>query len=101
MLALNRSLQNGVYILINVLRALASIISMCNLHVTFLSKIPPIFYTIYKRNVSSIQCKMGLRRSTTARKVDPMSLIFINFNINTESLTLHTAITTTITGHVI
>jgi hypothetical protein len=35
-----------------------------------------MLYTIYKWNVSSIQCKMGLRWSTTARKVDPLSLIF-------------------------
>jgi hypothetical protein len=41
MLALNRSLLNGEYILIYVLKALKSIISMCNLHVTFLSKITP------------------------------------------------------------
>jgi hypothetical protein len=39
-----------------------------------------IFYTIYKWIVSSIQCKMGLRRSTTAR-VDSRSLIQIYFNI--------------------
>jgi hypothetical protein len=39
MLALNHSLLNREYALINVLMALASIISICNLHVTFLSKI--------------------------------------------------------------
>jgi uncharacterized membrane protein (DUF485 family) len=33
MLVLNRSLLNREYILMNVLKALASIISMCNLHV--------------------------------------------------------------------
>jgi cellobiose-specific phosphotransferase system component IIC len=33
MLALNRSLLNREHILMNVLKALASIISMCNLHV--------------------------------------------------------------------
>jgi hypothetical protein len=33
-----------------------------------------ILYTIYKWNVSPIQCKMVLRRSTIARKVDPLSL---------------------------
>jgi hypothetical protein len=41
MLALNRSLLNREYILMNVLKALASIISMCNLHVILLSKITP------------------------------------------------------------
>jgi D-alanyl-lipoteichoic acid acyltransferase DltB (MBOAT superfamily) len=44
MLALNRSLLNREYTLIHVLKALASIISMCNLHVIFLSKITPRFY---------------------------------------------------------
>jgi hypothetical protein len=67
MLALNRSIFSRIYILINALKALAAIISMCNLHVTFLSKITPRYF-IDKWNVSSIQCKMGLRPSTTARK---------------------------------
>jgi hypothetical protein len=40
-LVLNRSLLNREYILINILKVLASIISMCNLHETFLSKITP------------------------------------------------------------
>jgi hypothetical protein len=35
MLELNRSLLNREYILINVLKALASIISMCNLHIIY------------------------------------------------------------------
>jgi hypothetical protein len=35
MLVLNRTLLNREYMLINVLKALASIISICNLHVTF------------------------------------------------------------------
>jgi hypothetical protein len=38
MLVLSRSLLNREYVLIIVLKALALIISMCNLHVTFLSK---------------------------------------------------------------
>jgi hypothetical protein len=46
MLVLNRSLLNREYILINVLKALASIISMCNLHVT-LSKITPRYFTLF------------------------------------------------------
>jgi hypothetical protein len=41
MLALHRSLLNREYTLINVLKVLASIISMCNLHVILLSKITP------------------------------------------------------------
>jgi hypothetical protein len=39
MLALNHSLLNRKYTLINVLKALASFISMYNLHITLLSKI--------------------------------------------------------------
>jgi hypothetical protein len=45
MLALKRSLFNGEYILINVLKALASVISMCSLHVTLLSKITLRYFT--------------------------------------------------------
>jgi hypothetical protein len=44
MLALKRSLLNREYIIMNVLKALASIISMCNLHVILLSKITPRSY---------------------------------------------------------
>jgi hypothetical protein len=55
MLALNRPLFNKEYTLINVQKALDSIISMCNLHVFFLSKITPeILYTIYKYFIHSM-----------------------------------------------
>jgi hypothetical protein len=76
MLALNRSLLNREYSLMNVLKALASIIFMCNFHVTFLSKITAryVFNAIYKWSISPIQCKMRQRRSTTVREVDPLSL---------------------------
>jgi hypothetical protein len=47
MLVINRSLLNRKYILINVLKALASIISMCNLHLTFLSKITLRYFTLF------------------------------------------------------
>jgi hypothetical protein len=47
MLVLNPSLLNKEYILINVLKALASIISMCNLHVTLLSKITPRYFVLF------------------------------------------------------
>jgi hypothetical protein len=58
MLVLNRSLLNREYILINVLKALASIISMCNLHVTFLSKITPRYFTLftYGSYISASHC---------------------------------------------
>jgi hypothetical protein len=47
MLVLNRSLMNREYILINVLKALALIISVCNLRVTFSSKITPRYFTLF------------------------------------------------------
>jgi hypothetical protein len=49
MLALNRSLLNREYTLIYVLKALASTISMCNLHVIFLSKITPRYLMLYTK----------------------------------------------------
>jgi hypothetical protein len=59
MLVLDRSILNKEYTLINVLRTLASIISMCNLHVTFLSKITRR-HTVYEWNVlSSIRWDSG------------------------------------------
>jgi hypothetical protein len=52
MLALNRSLLNREYTLINVLKALASIICMCNLHVIFLSKITPRYLMLFTNGIS-------------------------------------------------
>jgi hypothetical protein len=46
MLELNRSLLNREYILMNVLKALALIISIFNLHVILLSKITPRHFTL-------------------------------------------------------
>jgi hypothetical protein len=51
MLALNRSLLNRECILINVLKALSSIICMCNLHVTFLSKITPRYFMLFANGI--------------------------------------------------
>jgi hypothetical protein len=47
MLALNRSLLNREYTIIYVTNALVSIISMCNLHVTFSSKITPRYFRLF------------------------------------------------------
>jgi hypothetical protein len=47
MLALNCSLLNMEYNLMNVLKFLASIFSMCNLHVILLSKITPRYFTLF------------------------------------------------------
>jgi hypothetical protein len=51
MLALNHSLLNREYILMNVLKVLASIISMCNLHVIFLSNITPRYFTLFTNGI--------------------------------------------------
>jgi hypothetical protein len=51
MLTLNRSLLNREYILMNVLKALASIISMCNLHVILLSENTPRYFTIFTNGI--------------------------------------------------
>jgi hypothetical protein len=58
MLAFNRSLLNGECILVNVLKALASIISMCNLHVNLLSMITPRYFTLF---TNGIFCPFNVR----------------------------------------
>jgi hypothetical protein len=55
MLALNRSLLNMEYILINVSFDRFYVQSPCNFLIEHYTE---IFYAIYKWNVSSIQCKM-------------------------------------------
>jgi hypothetical protein len=40
-----------------------------------------IFYTIYKWNVPSIECKKRLGCSNSMREVDCPSLVFIDFNV--------------------
>jgi hypothetical protein len=87
MLVLNRSLLNKEYNVMNVLKALASAISMCNLHVILLSK---IFYTIDKWDITSIQRKRRIRRSISMSEVDRPSLFFIDFNIPTFTPGRHT-----------
>jgi hypothetical protein len=47
MLAFNCSLLNREYDLMNVLKALASIFSVCNLHVILLSKVTPKYLTLF------------------------------------------------------
>jgi hypothetical protein len=51
MLVLNRSLMNREYILINILKALASINSIRNLHETFLSKITLRYFTLFTNGI--------------------------------------------------
>jgi hypothetical protein len=47
MLAFNRSLLKREYFLMNVRKALALFLSMCNLHVNLLSKITPRYFTLF------------------------------------------------------
>jgi hypothetical protein len=47
MLMLNHLLLNREYNVMNVLKTLASIVSMCNLHVILSSKITPRYFTLF------------------------------------------------------
>jgi hypothetical protein len=47
MLVLNRLLLNREYVVINALEALDSIISLCDLHVIFLSNITQRYFTLF------------------------------------------------------
>jgi hypothetical protein len=78
MLALNRSLLNREYDLIYVLKALASTISTCNLHVILLLK---ILHDSGRGYVPSVQREASLSWSKSVREVDGPSVISINFNV--------------------
>jgi hypothetical protein len=52
MLVFNFSLLNMEYNLMNVLKALASVISMCNFYVILLSKITPRYFTLLTNGMS-------------------------------------------------
>jgi hypothetical protein len=51
MLTLNRSLLNRDYNLMDVLKALASIISICSIHVILLSKITPRYFSLFTKGM--------------------------------------------------
>jgi hypothetical protein len=51
MLVLNRLLLNRGYVVINAPKALASIISMCHLHVIFLSNITLRYFTLFPNGI--------------------------------------------------
>jgi hypothetical protein len=61
MLAFNRSLLNRKYNLMNALKALASIFSMCNLHVILLSKITTKYFTLL---TNGMFCPFNVRRES-------------------------------------
>jgi hypothetical protein len=65
-LALNRSHLNREYTLINVLKALASIISICSLHVTFLSKITPKYFALF---TNGMFLPFNVRRDSGGRRL--------------------------------
>jgi hypothetical protein len=48
MLVLNHSLLNKEYVPINALKALASIIFICSLHVIFVPNSTPIYFTLFR-----------------------------------------------------
>jgi hypothetical protein len=66
MLVLNRSLLNSQYLLISVLKALDSMISMCNLNITFLSKIKPRYFTLF---TDGIFRSFSVRRDSGGRRL--------------------------------
>jgi hypothetical protein len=51
MLVLNRLLLNREYVVINALKALASIVYMCDLHVIFLSNITSRYFTLFTNGI--------------------------------------------------
>jgi hypothetical protein len=62
MLALNCSLFNSEETVINVLKTLASIISMYNLHIIlFIEEYTEIFYMIREGDIPSVQSEMNFR----------------------------------------
>jgi hypothetical protein len=52
LVVLNRSLLNRGYILMNVLKALASIVCMCSFHVNFLSRITLRCFMLFTNGIS-------------------------------------------------
>jgi hypothetical protein len=61
MLAFNHLLLNSECNLMNVRKALASIVSMCNFHVILLSKITPRYFTLF---TNGMYCPFNVRRES-------------------------------------
>jgi hypothetical protein len=82
MLVLNVSLLNRAYSLINVLKALASVISMSGLLVIFLLNITPRYFTLF---TNGMFYSFSVRRDSGGLiqwgEVDCPSLVFIDFNV--------------------
>jgi hypothetical protein len=105
MLELKRSLLNRRYILMTVLKALALIDSMCDLHVIFLSKItkkaklrglcPPRYFTLFTNGISClfnlyhnifITYSLGLFMMVLRISVLPLVLSLISMIIHLSSV---------------
>jgi hypothetical protein len=54
-----------------------------SLHIILISKITPRYFMIDEEGIPSIQCKMKLKGPKSVRKVDSLSLIFIDFYVPT------------------
>jgi hypothetical protein len=80
MLALNRSLLNREYTLINVPKTLASIIYMGNLMSFSYRKLHRDILRYLQMEYSVHSCKMGLTWSTSTKEVDPLGLFHVYFN---------------------
>jgi hypothetical protein len=64
----------------DVLKVLASVICICNLHVILLSKITPrYYYMFHEGDVPPVQCEASLRWSKS--REDGPSHIFVDFNV--------------------
>jgi hypothetical protein len=51
MLVLNRLILNKEYVVINALKALVLTVSICDLHVIFLSNITPRYFTLFTNGI--------------------------------------------------
>jgi hypothetical protein len=94
MLVLNRSLLNREYTVINVLKALVLIISMCSLHVTFLSKITLRYFALF---INGMFLPFNVRRDSDDRRLSLHVIIRIaaidSFQIILDSQALKTTFT--------
>jgi hypothetical protein len=61
MFVLKCSLLNREYAIINALKALVSIIFICNLHVIFLSNIMPRYFTLFTKGMF---CPFSVRKDS-------------------------------------
>jgi hypothetical protein len=85
MLALKCSLLNREYVLINVLKALVSIVFMCSLHAIFLSNITPRYFTFFTKS-SSLTCSFQLSLLTKDSRYQAYCAVFSQLAVIYSSL---------------